>query len=142
MIYEHTQQLRQIWEQIHFFSNRCIFLVASSSVVCPQTVSSVDESHSKVLLSRSMTPWAPFGGRCFGQLVNMWSTVCNGSPHSNWALSVRPQCSMEAPKSPTPNLRQLSVIHCLHAYARYICDHDHNVTELQCRTLHSAETAV
>lgn len=36
--------------------------------------------------------WHP-GGWCFGQPVSMQSTVYNGSPHSHWPLSVRPQRS-------------------------------------------------
>lgn len=50
---------------------------------CAQKGNSINATNSSVLLSRPMEPWALFRSRCFGQLINMLSTVCNGSPHSH-----------------------------------------------------------
>lgn len=84
-------QLTSAWMILILFSRwKCfdIFQVLLELLTC-ETALSLSQ-----ILRRSACIWCycrgqwdlegPFGGGWFGYLVNMWSMVCNGSPHSHW----------------------------------------------------------
>ena len=72
---------------------------------------SVCWSHALVNGPTSNRP-ASDGGRCSGQLLMMWSTVCSGSPYSHAALSASPHFFMEALYRPTPVRSLFRVVQC------------------------------